>query len=70
MMAGKRYSPKVLLRMPREAEVLEEQGKTMTQDVRQSGITEQTLRRWRKEYDGERRHRRSPSGVAIKSPPS
>jgi hypothetical protein len=56
--------------MPQEAEVLEEQGKTMTQDVRRSGITEQTFPRWRKEYDGERRHRRSPSDVAIKSPPS
>lgn len=69
-MAGKRYSPKVLLRMPGDAEVRERQGRTMAQDVRQPGITEQTFFRWRKEYDCERRHRPSPSSVAIKSPPS
>ena len=36
----------------REAEVVTSQGKTVAEAVRQIGVTEQTLYRWRKEYGG------------------
>jgi len=68
-MAGNRYSPEVIIRMLREAEALQGQGKTMTQAARQPRLTEQTFCRWRKEYGGERRHRPSASGVATEAPP-
>jgi len=68
-MVGNRYSPEVIIRMLREAEVLEWQGKAMAQAVRQSRIAEQTFPRWRKEYGGKRRHRPSASSVAIGAPP-
>jgi len=68
-MAGNRYSPEVIIRMLREAEVLEWQGRVMAQSVRLSRIAEQTFPRWRKEYGGERRRRPSASSVAIGAPP-
>ena len=37
-----------------EAEVLQGQGQTIAQVVKQLGITEQTFYRWRKEYGGMR----------------
>ena len=51
-MARKRYSPEIIIRKLREAEVLQGQGKTVAEVVRQLGITEQTFYRWRKEYGG------------------
>ena len=53
-MAKKRYSPEVIIRKLREAEVLQGQGKTIAQVVKHIGITEQTFYRWRKEYGGMR----------------
>ena len=51
-MAKKRYTPETLIRKLREAEVLQGQGQTIAQVVKQLGITEQTFYRWRKEYGG------------------
>jgi transposase-like protein len=53
-MARKRYSPEIIIRKLREAEVLQGQGKTIAEVVKQLGITEQTFYRWRKEYGGMR----------------
>ena len=53
-MARKRYTPEVIIRKLREAEVLQGQGKTVAETVKQLGITEQTFYRWRKEYGGMR----------------
>jgi transposase-like protein len=53
-MAKKRYTPEVIIRKLREAEVLQGQGQTIAQVVKQLGITEQTFYRWRKEYGGMR----------------
>ena len=51
-MARKRYSPEIIIRKLREAEVLQGQGKTVAEVVKQLGINEQTFYRWRKEYGG------------------
>ena len=51
-MAKKRYTPETIIRKLREAEVLQGQGQTIAQVVKQLGITEQTFYRWRKEYRG------------------
>ena len=53
-MAKKRYTPEAIIRKLREAEVLQGQGRTIAQVVKQLGITEQTFYRWRKEYGGMR----------------
>lgn len=53
-MAKKRYTPEIIIRKLREAEVLQGQGKTIAQVVKHIGITEQTFYRWRKEYGGMR----------------
>ena len=53
-MAKKRYTPETIIRKLREAEVLQGQGQTIAQVVKQLGITEQTFYRWRKEYGGMR----------------
>jgi len=53
-MAKKRYTPEIIIRKLREAEVLQGQGRTIAQVVKQLGITEQTFYRWRKEYGGMR----------------
>ena len=53
-MARKRYTPEVIIRKLREAEVLQGQGKTVAETVKQLGVTEQTFYRWRKEYGGMR----------------
>ena len=53
-MAKKRYTPETIILKLREAEVLQGQGQTIAQVVKQLGITEQTFYRWRKEYGGMR----------------
>lgn len=53
-MAKKRYTPETIIRKLREAEILQGQGQTIAQAVKQLGITEQTFYRWRKEYGGMR----------------
>ena len=51
-MAKKRYTADAIIRKLREAEILQGQGKTIAQAVKQIGVTEQTYYRWRKEYGG------------------
>jgi len=51
-MARKRYSAEQIIKKLREAEVLQAQGQTIAQVVRQLGVTDQTYYRWRKEYGG------------------
>ena len=41
-MARKRYTPETIIRKLREAEVLQGQGKTIAEMVKQLGVTEQT----------------------------
>ena len=51
-MSRKRYSPEEIISKLREAEVLLSQGKTVSEVVRQLGVSEQTYYRWEKEYGG------------------
>ena len=53
-MAKKRYTADTIIRKLREAEILQGQGKTIAQAVKNLGVTEQTFYRWRKEYGGMR----------------
>lgn len=47
-----KYPTEQIIVKPREIEILCGQGNTIAEAVRQSGITEQTYYRWRKEYGG------------------
>ncbi len=51
-MSRKRYSPEEIISKLREAEVLLSQDKTVSEVVRQLGVSEQTYYRWKKEYGG------------------
>ena len=51
-MARKRYSAEQIIKKLRNTEVLQAQGQTVEQVVRQLGVTNQTYYRWRKEYGG------------------
>ena len=51
-MKRKRYSVEQIIGKLREAEVLLSQGRTVKEVSRESGVTEQTYYRWRKEYGG------------------
>ncbi len=51
-MAGKREKPEVIVAKLRQVEVLQGQGMTTSDAVRQIGVTEQTFYRWRKQYGG------------------
>ena len=42
-MAKKRYTPEAIIHKLREVEILQSQGKTVAQAVKQIGVTEQTL---------------------------
>jgi hypothetical protein len=42
-LARKRYTPETIIRKLREAEVLQGQGKTIVEVVKQLGVTEQTF---------------------------
>ncbi len=53
-MAKKRYTPEAIIYKLREVEILQGQGKTVAQAVKQIGVTEQTFYRWRKAYGGMR----------------
>ncbi len=53
-MAKKRYTPETIIRKLRETEILQGQGNTVAQAVKQLGVTEQTYYRWRKAYGGMR----------------
>ena len=51
-MAGKRDKPEDIVLKLRQVEVLQGQGKSVQEAVRQIGVTVQTYYRWRKEYGG------------------
>ena len=51
-MAGKRDKPEVIVSKLRQIEVLQGQGLTIADAVRQISVTEQTYYRWRKQYGG------------------
>jgi transposase-like protein len=51
-MAGKREKPEDIALKLRQVEVLQGQGKSVQEAVRQIGVTVQTYYQWRKEYGG------------------
>ena len=51
-MSGKREKPEEIVSKFRQVEVLEGQGMTIADAVRQIGVTQQTFYRWRKLYAG------------------
>ncbi|TJZ79817.1 IS3 family transposase [Paracoccus hibiscisoli] len=51
-MAGKREKPEDIVLKLRQVEVLQGQGKSVQEAVRQIGVTVQTYYRWRREYGG------------------
>ena len=51
-MAGKREKPEEIVSKFRQVEVLQGQGMTVAEAVRQIGVTQQTFYRWRKLYGG------------------
>ncbi len=51
-MAEKREKPKDIVSKLRQVEVLQGQGMTVADAVRQIGVTQQTYYRWRKLYGG------------------
>ena len=51
-MSRKAYTPEVIIRKLREAEIHMAEGMTAVQAARQIGVAEQTYYRWRKEYGG------------------
>ncbi len=51
-MAGKREKPEDIVLKLRQVEVVQGQGKSVQEAVRQIGVTVQTYYRWRKEYGG------------------
>ena len=53
-MAGKRDKPEEIVLKLRQVEVLQGQGSSIADAVRQIGVTQQTYYGWRKEYGGMR----------------
>ena len=51
-MAGKRFKPEEIVAKLRQVEVLQGQGSTVVDAIRQIGVTEVTYYRWRREYGG------------------
>ncbi len=51
-MAKKSHSPEQVINKLREAELLLNQGSTVSEASKRIGVTEQTYYRWRKEYGG------------------
>ena len=51
-MAGKREKPEDIVMKLRQVEVLQGQGVTVSDAVRQIGVTQQTYYRWRRQYGG------------------
>ncbi len=51
-MGKKNYTTEQIILILRKVEVLCGQGKTISEAVRQNGITDQTYYKWRKEYGG------------------
>ena len=52
MARGKKHTPEQIVTLLREIEVAVANGKATAAACRESGITEQTYYRWRKEYGG------------------
>ena len=52
MIAGKREKPEEIVSKLRQVEVLQGQGMTIADAVRQIGVIQQTFYRWRKLYGG------------------
>jgi putative transposase len=52
VISGKREKPEEIVSKLRQVEVLQEQGMTIADAVRQIGVTQQTFYRWRKLYGG------------------
>jgi len=55
-MAGRRDKPEEIVSKLRQIEVLQGQGMTITDAVREIGTTQQTFYRWRKQYGGMNRN--------------
>lgn len=51
-MAGKREKAEDIVLKLRQVEVLQGQGRSVSEAVRQIGVTQQTYYRWRREYGG------------------
>ena len=51
-MAKKRFKPEEIVAKLRQVEVLQGQGGTVVDAIRQIGVTEVTYYRWRREYGG------------------
>ncbi len=51
-MGTKKAKPEEIITKLRQVEVLNSQGKSMADAIRQIGITEQTYYRWKKSYGG------------------
>jgi transposase-like protein len=51
-MPKKRYNAEEIIHKLREADVLQGQGRTVSQACKQIGISDQTYYRWRKSYGG------------------
>ena len=51
-MIGKREKAEDIVLKLRQVEVLQGQGKSVSEAVRQIGVTQQTYYRWRREYGG------------------
>lgn len=51
-MSKKTYSPEVIISKLREVEVMQSQGCTQEEAIRQIGVTGNTFYRWRKQYGG------------------
>ena len=54
-MAGKQEKAEDIVLKLRQVEVLQGQGKSVSEAVRQIGVTQQTYYRWRREYGGRNR---------------
>ncbi len=52
MAKGKKHTPEQIVSLLRQIEVAVANGKTAPASCRESGITEQTYYRWRKEFGG------------------
>ena len=69
-MAGKREKPEEIVSKLRQVEVLQGQGATIAEAVRQIGVTQQTFYRWRKQYGGMQRSQLGSSEGAGEGEPT
>ena len=67
-MAGKREKPEEIVSKLRQVEVLQGQGATIAEAVRQIGVTQQTFYRWRKLYGGMGRCQLARLDALLESP--